>query len=64
MNNSISITENKNSEKVVKFIPATIEALSQYCSERYAKEILDCMEQGSLWGLYFTNSGRIKANFI
>jgi len=60
----IAIHESKNSDKVIKFIPLTVESLSEYCSKKYARTIIHEHENGSVWGLYFTPSGKIKAMFI
>jgi len=61
---SIAVCESKNSEKVSRFIDLTVEEISQYCSKRYAKQIIEAQENGSVWGVYFTPSGRIRATFI
>ncbi len=60
----IAIHESKNSEKVVKFINATIEALQEYVSIKDANNILNAKENNSLYGLYFTPSGKLKAIFV
>lgn len=60
----IAIHESKNSEKVVKFVNATIEALQEYVSIKDANNILNAKENNSLHGLYFTPSGKLKAIFV
>jgi hypothetical protein len=60
----IAIHESKNSEKVVKFVSATIDALQEYVSIREANNILNAIENNSLHGLYFTPSGKLKAVFV
>jgi hypothetical protein len=61
---TISVHQSKNSETVSMFIELSVEKLSQYCSEKYAKRIIAMQENGLLWGMYFTNSGMIRATFI
>lgn len=61
-NTSIAIHQSKNSDKVIKFI--TESELTNYCSKEYANNILAAKENGSLWGCYFTLSGKVKAQFI
>jgi hypothetical protein len=61
---TLAIHQQKNSDIVVRFIELSVDKLSQYCSKRYAKLIIECHNNGSLWGVYFTKSGRIKATFI
>lgn len=56
------IHESKGSEKVVKSINE--DELTNYCSPKYAKSIMEANKNGSLWGLYFTKSGKIWATFI
>ena len=60
----IAIYESKNSEKVVKFIPLTVESLSAHCSRSYARKIIRERENGCVWGVHFTKSGSIMAIFI
>jgi hypothetical protein len=55
------IHENKTSEKAARFLSST--ELADYCSKQYAKKIIQAKENGELWGVYFTKSGRIKATF-
>lgn len=69
MENTLAILQSKNSEKVVKFIGAErgrglYVELIQLCSDKYAKRIIRAIENGTLWGVYFTKSGRIRATFI
>ena len=59
---TIAIYENKNSDKVVKF--ATIEQLQELTSKQYLKRIINAYENGTLWGVYFTKNGNIRATFI
>ena len=61
---SIAIYESKDSEKVVNTIDLTIENLSHYCSEKYAKRIISAHNSSMIWGVYWTPSGRIKATFL
>jgi len=66
---SIAIHESKNSQKVVEFVkgeaPYQVEGrLTKYCSEKYASKIFDAYQNGTLHGVYFTTSGKIKATFI
>lgn len=61
---TVAIHKSKNSEVVVKFIELSVDKLSQYCSEKYALSIIESHENGSLWGIYLTKSGRIRATFI
>ena len=60
----ITIHESKKSEKVVTWLPLNVESLSLYCSRKYARRIIREHENGSVWGAYFTPSGKIKAIFI
>lgn len=60
----IAIYEDRKSEKVVKWLPLTVEALSEYCSKKYARTIICEHENGSVWGVHFTPSGQIRAIFI
>ena len=60
----IPVHESRHADKVVKYVKATVEDLSEYCSVRYAKRIMSEKDNGTLWGIYFTPSGRIKATFI
>ena len=59
---TLAIHENKNSDKVVKF--ATIEQLAKLTSKQYLKRIINALENGSLYGLHLTKTGKIKATFI
>jgi hypothetical protein len=59
-----AVCSSKKSEQVVKFIKLSIDELSRYCSKRYAKSIISCYENGGLWGLYFTETGKLRATFI
>jgi flavoprotein len=61
---SIAIHESKDSEKVVRFLNLNVESLSEFCSVNYAKSIIQAQENGSVHGVYFTPSGRIRASFI
>jgi flavoprotein len=61
---SIAIHESKDSEKVVRFLNLNVESLSEFCSVNYAKSIIAAQDNGSVYGVYFTASGRIRANFI
>jgi len=61
---NLAICQSKKSDTVVKFIELSVESLSQYCSKKYAKSIISSYENGGLWGIYFTKSGRIRATFI
>ena len=61
---TIAVYSNKHSEKCVKFIELSIKELSKYCSKRYADRIIKEQNNGNLYGVYFTESGRIKATFI
>jgi hypothetical protein len=61
---TLAVHQSKNSDTVVKFIDLSVEKLSEYCSEKYAKSIIASHENGGLWGIYFTKSGRIRATFI
>jgi hypothetical protein len=61
---NFAVCSSKNSEQVVKFIELTIKKLSEYCSIKYAKTIIVAYENGSLWGLHFTKSNKIRAIFI
>lgn len=60
----IVIHESRNSEKVIRSIDLTLEALSAYCSKEYAERIIAKKENGQLWGVYLTNAGKIRATFI
>ena len=62
--NTIAIHASKNSETVIKSINASVNALSSYCSKTYANRILSALEKGSLYGVYFTKSGKLRASFI
>ena len=59
---TLAIHENKNSDKVVKF--ATIEELQELTSKTYSKRIIDALENGYLYGLHLTKTGKIRATFI
>jgi hypothetical protein len=59
----LAIYEAKNSDKTVRFISLTIDSLTEYCSKKYAKKIIEAHENGQLWGVCLTKSGRIKASF-
>jgi hypothetical protein len=53
----LPIHESKNSEKVIRFATS----IERYVSKSYYKRILKAHENGDLYGLYFTKTGRIKA---
>jgi len=56
-----AIHESKKSDKVVKFVAER--NLTAYCSNAYARKIIEANNSGLLEGLYFTESGKIRANF-
>ena len=61
-NETIALHEGKNSDKVVKFI--SLNEDPKECSKTYWNAIKQAYNNGSLWGLYLTKTGRIKAQFI
>ena len=61
---TIAIHQSKQTAVVSKFIDLSVKSLAQYCSVKYAKRIISAYDNGSLWGVYFTPSGKIRAAFI
>lgn len=61
---TIAIYESGKSEKVIKFIELSVKNLSEHCSVKYSKRIIYASENGSLWGVHVTGSGRYRAIFI
>ena len=59
---TLAIYENKSSERVVRFV--TIEQLQELTSKKYLKRIVNAYENGTLYGLHLTKTGKIKATFI
>jgi len=62
-NETIAIHESAHSEKVVKFIELSIESLTKHCSKQYAERIMFSQNNGYLYGVHLTKSGRYKASF-
>jgi hypothetical protein len=60
--NTIAIYESKKSEKIVKFV--TAEQLLELTNKRYAKKLIEALENNLLYGTYITKTGRLKATFI
>jgi len=60
----LAVTESKNSEKVITFLPLSMDSLTAACSKKYAKRIIAANENGCLKGLHFTDNGNIRATFI
>ena len=60
---TLGVCESKTSDKVVKFVALSAWDLTNYCSLKYAKRIIEAHDNGQLWGVYFTKTGRIKATF-
>ena len=63
INITIAIHESKNLEKVVKFV-SSIQKLEEYTSHKTAIKILKASENGALYGLYFTKTGKVRAEYI
>jgi hypothetical protein len=59
---SMPIFETKTTDKVVRYIHSS--QLTEYFSEAYAKKIVKAQEQGALWGLYLTKTGRLRATIL
>lgn len=59
----IPVCESKNSEKVIRFVSLTVDALTEYCSKKYAKKIIQAYMNNQFWGAHFTKSGRLKVTF-
>ena len=59
---SMPIHESKTTDKVVRWIHST--QLTEYFSQAYANKIIKAQEQGALWGLYLTKTGRLRATFL
>ena len=59
---SMPIFETKTTDKVVRWIHSS--QLTEYFSEAYAKKIVKAHEQGALWGLYLTKTGRLRATIL
>jgi hypothetical protein len=69
MAHSIAIHESKSSDKVVKFVNAQqpqglFDQLLEFTNARYARRIITAQENGSLYGVYLTKSGNLRATFI
>ncbi len=62
-NITIAIHKSKNSEKVVKFVSG-IQQLEKYISHKNAIKILKALENGDLYGLHFTKTGKVRAVYI
>jgi len=58
----LAIYESKNSDKVVRFLSA--EQLLEFTSKQYYKRIIKAIENNTLYSVYFTKSGRLRATFI
>lgn len=58
----LAVCSGKNINKVEFFV--TFEQLQKYCSFTYAKKLIKAHENGDLYGLYITPSGKIKGIFI
>ena len=59
---TLPIFESKTSDKTIRFV--SFDNLTEYCSPAYARKIIAAQQNGQLWGLYLTKTGRIKATFI
>ena len=61
---TIPIYESGESDKVIRFIDLSVEKLSEHCSKQYAKRIIHASENGYLWGVHITKSGKHRAIFV
>jgi len=64
----LAIHESKNSDKVVKFLTAETELalynkLLELVSKKTAEKIIKGIENGSLFGVYYTKTGKIRAAY-
>ena len=66
---TLAIHESKNSNKVVRFLSAEqpsglLYQLLEFTSKQYSKRIIKAIENNTLYSVYFTKSGRLRATFI
>ena len=61
---TIPIYESGTSDKVIRFIDLSDEKLSGHCSKQYAKRIIHAKDNGLLWGVHVTKSGKYRAIFV
>lgn len=61
---SLAIHVSKKSSKIHSFIQIDENKLVKFCSKKYAKMIIDENNKGNLYSLYYTKTGKLKANII
>lgn len=62
--NTRGVTYNRHSTRIAFFVDMSIEALSKYCSVKYAKQLIRDDLDGTLYGLCLTKGGKIRGVYL